>query len=119
MLLSVKKAYDRGMFENIDCPNSLEEVEMYLQILKPVYILSQQLQYNHSSIADVIPSLKQLMHNLNTIVVDENAQPLCGYLITNILEKFHHELNSSVYKVINNNIYHLIKLIILIFYYLI
>ena len=59
------------------------------------------------------------MHNLNTIEVDENAQPLCGYLITNILEKFHHELNSSVYKVINNNIDHLIKLIILIFYYLI
>jgi hypothetical protein len=92
---------------------------MYLHILKPVYILSQQLQYNHSSIADVIPSLKQLMNNLSTMIVDENAQPLCGYLITNILEKFHHELNSSVYKVINNNIYHLIKLIILIFYYLI
>lgn len=103
MLLSVKKAYDKGMFKNIDCSVPLEDVEKYLQILKPVYILSQQFQYNHSSVADVIPSLKQLMNNLSTMIVDDNAQPLCGYLITNILEKFHHELNSSAYKVINNN----------------
>ena len=100
MLLSVKKAYDKGLFESFGCPVSLQDIEKYLQILKPVYILSQQYQYNHSSIADVIPSLKQLMNNLSTMIVDENAQPLCGYLITNILEKFNHELNSSVYKVI-------------------
>ncbi len=100
MLLSVKKAYDKGLFKNIDCSVPLEDVEKYLQILKPVYILSQQYQYNHSSIADVIPSLKQLMNNLSTMIVDDNAQPLCGYLVTNILEKFNHELNSSVYKVI-------------------
>jgi hypothetical protein len=100
MLLSVKKAYDKGLFESFGCPVSLQDIEKYLQILKPVYILSQQYQYNHSSIADVIPSLKQLMNNLSTMIVDEKAQPLCGYLITNILEKFNHELNSSVYKVI-------------------
>jgi hypothetical protein len=41
MLLSVKKAYDKGIFKNIDCSVSLEYVEKCLQILKPVYILSQ------------------------------------------------------------------------------
>jgi len=99
LLLSVKKAYDKGMFESIGCPVSLQDIEKYLLILKPVYILSQQYQYNRSSITDVIPSLKQLINNLRTMIVDENAQPLCGYLITNILEIFHHELNSSAYKV--------------------
>jgi hypothetical protein len=99
LLLSVKKAYDKGMFESIGCPVSLQDIEKYLLILKPVYILSQQYQYNRSSITDVIPSLKQLINNLSTMIVDENAQPLCGYLITNILEIFHHELNSSAYKV--------------------
>ena len=41
LLESVKKAYDNGAFSEIDmekkCPIDLETVEIYLQILKPVY----------------------------------------------------------------------------------
>ena len=64
MLLSVKKAYDKNMF-NADnpCSVSLEkEVEIYIQILQPAYILLLQLQLNYSTIADVIPSVKQLIN---------------------------------------------------------
>jgi hypothetical protein len=63
MLLSVKKAYDRNMFNDENpCSVDLETIEVYLQIFQPTYILSQQFQLNHSSIADIIPSIKQLIH---------------------------------------------------------
>jgi hypothetical protein len=61
MLLSVKKAYDKKMFDgNNRCSVDLKTVEVYLQILKPAYILCLQFQFNHSTIAHVIPSVKQL-----------------------------------------------------------
>ena len=101
MLFSVKRAYDKNMFESIECPVTLEYIEQYLQILKSLFILSQQYQYNHSSIADVIPSLKQLINNLKTMEIeDPNKKKLCGYLVTNILEHYNYELNSVTYKVI-------------------
>jgi hypothetical protein len=58
MLESVKKAYDRNAFNQSDpemrCPVDRETVEIYLQILKPAYILNVSFQNNHSSIADVV-----------------------------------------------------------------
>jgi len=37
MLESVKRAYDRGCYEesNFQCPVPLDKIELYLQILKP------------------------------------------------------------------------------------
>lgn len=59
MLESVKRAYDRNLFDSNDvdlaCPVDLQTIETYLQILKPSYLLSVSLQSNFSSIADVIP----------------------------------------------------------------
>ena len=65
MLLSVKKAYDKNMFNDQNpCPVDLDTVKTYLKILQPALILSTQFQYNHSSIVDVIPSVKQLIYRL-------------------------------------------------------
>ena len=101
MLLSVKNAYDKNMF-NADnpCSVSLETVEIYTQILQPAYILSLQLQLNHSTIADVIPSVKQLINTYIQMELPETKRELCNYLVTALREKFYYELNSETYKVI-------------------
>jgi len=57
MLESVKRAYDKGIFdENNKCNIELHVVETYLQILKPAYLLSLSFQRAGSSIAETIPS---------------------------------------------------------------
>ena len=62
LLLSTKKAYDKGAFDQSDpeksCPVSLETIETYLQILKPLYLLNVSFQSDHSTIADVIPGIE-------------------------------------------------------------
>jgi len=82
--------------EDNPCPIKLDDLEIYLQILKPAYILSQQFQYNHASIADVIPSIRQLMYQMKQMVLDENKKSLCNYIVTHLNEKFYFELNSCV-----------------------
>ena len=37
------------------CPIELDEIELYLQILKPAYIFSISMQKNNSTIADTLP----------------------------------------------------------------
>ena len=101
MLLSVLRAYNKDMFDGQNpCPLAKEDIEIYLQILKPAYILSQQFQYNHSSIAEVIPNIKHLIFHLRQMEPPENEKKLCKYLVTALHEKFNYELNSNVYKVI-------------------
>ena len=59
ILESTKRAFDRGAFIQDDperkCPIPYEKIEMYLQILKPLYLLNISFQSNHSTIGDVIP----------------------------------------------------------------
>ena len=58
LLLSAKKAYDKGAFNlMVQCPISLQTIETYLQILKPLYLLNVSFQSDHSAIADVIPGI--------------------------------------------------------------
>ena len=58
LLLSTKKAYDKGAFsKGAQCPVSLQTIETYFQILKPLYLLNVSFQSNHSTIADVIPGI--------------------------------------------------------------
>lgn len=60
LLESVKRAYDKKLFadENseLTCPIDLRTIELYLQILRPAYLLSLSFQLSSSSIADTIPS---------------------------------------------------------------
>ena len=61
LLLSTKKAYDKGAFDHNDpekrCPVSLQTIETFLRILKPLYMLNVSFQSDHSTIADVIPGI--------------------------------------------------------------
>ena len=62
ILEATKKAYDKNAFDQNDqerrCPIPYDKIELYLQILKPLYLLNISLQSNHSTIADVIPGIK-------------------------------------------------------------
>lgn len=59
ILESTKRAFDKEAFDQNDpqkkCPVPYEKIELYLQILKPLYLLNISLQSNHSTIGDVIP----------------------------------------------------------------
>lgn len=56
MLESVKRAYDRGAFnEEIVCPVDQQTIELYIQVLKPAYLLSISFQLASSSIAETVP----------------------------------------------------------------
>lgn len=56
MLETVKRAYDNNVFNSdFICPIDLNTIELYLQILKPAYLLSISFQNSNSSIADTIP----------------------------------------------------------------
>jgi hypothetical protein len=58
VLKSVKKAYDKNLFDQNDpelrCPVDKKTVETYLQILKPAYTLNLFFQKSNSSISDTI-----------------------------------------------------------------
>ena len=58
MLESVNKTYSENLFAETNskfkCPIKLETIEIYLQILKPAYLLNISFQNNHSSIADTL-----------------------------------------------------------------
>ncbi len=63
MLLEVyKKAFDRGVFDNMDCalPYNIAIIELLLEILKPAYVLVLNFQSKMTSLADVIPVLFSL-----------------------------------------------------------
>ena len=106
MLESVKRAYDKGCFDQNDpekiCPVELETIELYLQLLRPAYVLSICLQSSKSTIANVIPGLAALCHYWQTVDTNQEAKDLCEKLIYFTKEKFDFELNSNLYKV---NIY--------------
>ena len=56
MLLSVKKAYDKKVFNDQNpCAVGLETVEAYLKLLQPANILFNKFQSDHSSDSASIP----------------------------------------------------------------
>ncbi len=117
MLLSVSKAFKKNLFNEANqCPVDIQIVEIYLGILEPAYVLSQQFQFNHSSIADVIPSIKRLIYTFKQMDPPESQKKLCKYLVTSVLEKFNYELNSNVYKV--KNLIIIFKIFLSFFQYL-
>ncbi|RNA07608.1 hypothetical protein BpHYR1_014852, partial [Brachionus plicatilis] len=61
MLESVKRAYHRGAFDQVACPVTLEQIEIYMQVLKPAYLLNVFFQSNHSSIGDTITGVLKLI----------------------------------------------------------
>ncbi len=103
MLESVKRAYDKGAFDTendeLKCPADLKTVELYLQILRPCYFASIYWQTNHSSIADTVPCVLQLIHEYQMMDVPSSYQKLCKGLVKCIKQKFDYELKSNEYLV--------------------
>ncbi|RNA41797.1 hypothetical protein BpHYR1_051765 [Brachionus plicatilis] len=103
MLESVKRAYDKGAFnENnleLKCPVQLKTIETYIQILKPAYLFSIGLQNNNTSIVGVLPGLFQMLYICEKMdLEDEIQQRLCALLMVSVRHKFDFELNSPIYK---------------------
>jgi hypothetical protein len=104
MLESIERAYDRDAFTDEDpCPIDLKTTEMYLQILKPAYMVSLSFQKNNSTIGDTIRLILKLIDHwekLSNTGIPLTAQRLCRLLIKCVKYKFSFELNSSVHQVI-------------------
>lgn len=104
MLESVKRAYDKGAFDQTSpglmCPVDLKKIEIYLQILKPAYQVSIGLQSNQASIACLIPGLLRFFNIWERMKVDQKETELCILLVKCFKNKFEYELNSFIYKVI-------------------
>jgi len=106
MLESVKRAFDKGCFLacNIECPVSLDAIELYLQILKPAYILTNNWQRDKAGIHDVLLGISKLLYELPRFNVTGHAKEFCVSLYRCINDKFKYELASSIYKVIKSNL---------------
>lgn len=104
VLEMIKKAYDRNAFihdETLELPVHIDIIEMYLMILLPSYKFNISFQSNRSTIGDVIPRLKNLIHQLEKIKmkVPIHGQQLINLLVEEYETRFMYELNSKVYKV--------------------
>ena len=78
LLESVKKAYDRNLFnEELKCPVDLKTIEMYLFILLPVYQFSIGLQHMNSSISDVLLGLWRIFNLLERFDENDEGRFLC------------------------------------------
>jgi hypothetical protein len=103
MLESIKRAYDRGAFnDNFPCDIDFKTIEIYLQILKPAYKLSIKFQKNSSNIAHIIPNLfklKEFWIKLSTNSLPPSARHFCRLLVKFVDQKFNYEFNSNIHKV--------------------
>ncbi len=100
MLEAVKRAYDRGAFDEAKpCPIEKDVVEVYLQILAPAYLVSIGFQSKHSSISDVLIAVRRLKYTLENMNVEREARAFCNILCECIDEKFEYEMNSPINKV--------------------
>ncbi len=78
----------------------MTEIDTYLKILTPAYILNLQFQKNSSTIGEVIPRLISLVNRLETLKTTPAGLILCQHLVSYIKERFKYELESPIYRVI-------------------
>lgn len=73
MLFSILKAFRAGLFnaEN-PCPVEIKDIEIFVQILLPVYIMTNDIQSNKSNISIIVPAVLSLVYgNLDRMVFTE------------------------------------------------
>lgn len=100
MFLSFWTSYKRRVFSaTYACAYSCREIEKYLQILAPLFILSKNFQRPDSSICTVVPSLLMAMHSslLRMVLPDANQNRFRLALVKYLQVKFEPELTSSIY----------------------
>ena len=99
MLVSFLKSYKKGVFTSeYRCPQSEKEIAAYIEILLPIYTLSNELQNKTSNISLVVPSILTIIYTLTKLrLCDNNQDEFRQSLISHIKLKFSHELSSNVY----------------------
>lgn len=84
----------------MDCEFDFEEIELYYQILLPLYKLNLTFERTDSHIGEVIPLLLLLKKGvLERMKLDGEAKKFIDLLIINLDKKFKYELNSKTYLV--------------------
>lgn len=93
------KIFIKGIFEDdVDCTFNFEEIELYYQILLPLYKLNLSFERTDSHIGEVIPLLLLLKKGiLERIKLDGEEKKFIDLLIKNLNKKFNYELNSKIY----------------------
>ena len=101
MLESVKRAYDKGIFDDSKnkCAYDLKSIETYYQILLPAYRVSLSFQKNSTSIAEVLPYILKLVDIWKKLDVSHEPKRFCKLLKACLKNKFDYELNSNTYQV--------------------
>ena len=105
MLESCLRAYNNGAFdtddEQIKCPVSMAVIETYVRILKPAYLFSINMQYNNSTMMDIIPGVLNLLNAWMEMKdsLSEIPKKYCSLIIECTENKFKYELNSQIYLV--------------------
>lgn len=98
------KSYKKNVFDDThNCPVSQSTIEKILRILLPLYLVTNEIQSDNSSISIVLPTLLILVHeNLSRMVFeteDEHLRNFRDYLVYYINLKFSNEFQSNVYQV--------------------
>jgi hypothetical protein len=83
----------------LSLPVSISNVESYIELLKPAYLVNIGFQSNTSSIADVVPNILNLLNELKKLKKKTRNIELCVSLFEAIKKKFAYELKSPVYRV--------------------
>jgi hypothetical protein len=101
MLTSFIKSCQYNAFNDDHvCPIELKELEIYYQILLPLFKMNIIFQRTDSTIGEVVPLLLLTIHGvLDRLDLDDPAKKLCELLIEHLKIKFNYELNSKVYAV--------------------
>ena len=94
-----QKNFWRVFNDSLQCPVKLQEIEIYLQILMPIFDFNLGLQGSRSSICDVVTGLLNLINRFSKFVLDARASELCYFLVHFLKLKFDYELNSPIYMV--------------------
>jgi len=102
----LKKAHERGAFKDnnsaLTLPVPIEVIEVYLSLLKPIFLVNIGFQHNESSIADVVPSILSLIDFYENPKTTFQGKMLANLIVAQLKKRFDYELNSNYYLVIFN-----------------
>ena len=105
MLESCLRANNNGAFdtddEQIKCPISMAVIETYVRISKPAYLFSIDMQYNNSTMMDIISGVLNLLNAWMEMKDSllEIPKKYYSLLIECTENKSKYELNSQIYLV--------------------